>query len=436
MGLLHSFAELVQPLSPVMTAPTFSNFTVLLAAWLFAQRRTLTQCWLVAPRARRKSFCSFHRFFAHARWSLEELGLSVFELLLPCLGNETIFLALDDTLARKRGTKMYGVGMHHDPLASSRQKAITSWGHSWVVLGVLVRWPFAPHRWWCLPILFALYRSRQTVEREGGVHRSRPQLAVQLLEILCDRFPQRRFHVLADSTYGGHSVLAHLPVNCDLTSRLLLNARLYESAPPRPKGRNGRPRTRGALLPTPAAMLQQRAKRQTLTLYGRHDKVRFVTQVGCVHAVPQRRLRIVAVEALRGGRGAQAFYSTVEDSTAEQILEWYARRWAIEQTFQESKTHLGFEQPQNWTKRAVQRTAPVAMLLYSLVVLWFARNASPTWRAPRLPWYRSKRHPSFADMLSEIRRQSVQQEVLKSAATTRPLKNPLKKLLPALGITP
>lgn len=436
MGLLHSFLELVQPLSPLMTAPTFANFTVLLAAWLFAPRRTLTRCWLVAPRSRRKSYCCFHRFFAHAQWSVEELGLAIFERLLPCLDKGTIFLALDDTLARKRGLKIYGAGMHHDPLASSRKTAIPSWGHSWVVLGVLVRWPFAPQRWWCLPILLSLYRSRQTVEREGGAHQSRPQLAVGLLRRLCERFPQRRFHVLADSTYGGHSVLAHLPDNCDLTSRLLLNARLYAPAPSPSRRQNGRPRKRGALLPTPHVLLQQRATQETLTLYGRHDRVRFVTQQGCVHAVPQRLLRIVAVQALRGGRGKQAFYSTCVEASAQEILEWYARRWAIEQTFQDSKMHLGFEQPQNWTPRAVQRTAPVAMLLYSLVVLWFARHGAGTWRAPQLPWYRSKRHPSFADMLNELRRQSVNQEVLKSAPQSRPHKNRLTKLLPALGITP
>ncbi len=50
-------------------------------------------------------------------------------------------LVLDDTLARKRGRKMFGCGMHHDPLLSSRSKTITNWGHNWVVLGVIVELP-------------------------------------------------------------------------------------------------------------------------------------------------------------------------------------------------------------------------------------------------------------------------------------------------------
>ena len=57
-----------------------------------------------------------------------------------------MFVVLDDTLARKRGLKVFGVGMHHDPLLSTRRTAVMNWGHSWVVLGVIVRfrhWPEA-----------------------------------------------------------------------------------------------------------------------------------------------------------------------------------------------------------------------------------------------------------------------------------------------------
>jgi len=99
-------------------------------------------------------------------------------------------------------------------------------------------------------------------------------LAVELVQLLCRRFPQRRFHVVADSTYGGQSVLTVLPANCDLTSRLLQKARLYAAAPARGPGQKGRPRTRGERLPTPAQMLQQQAQRHTLQLYGRRDRVR------------------------------------------------------------------------------------------------------------------------------------------------------------------
>jgi hypothetical protein len=73
-------------------------------------------------------------------------------------------------------------------------------------------------------------------------------------------------------------------------------------------------------------------------------------------------------------------------------------------------THnLGFEQPQPWTRKAVERTAPTAMLLYSLVVLWFAAESHRHYRALNRPWYRGKPCASFADMLNTLRCESVRQ---------------------------
>src|SRR5690606_16104153 len=134
------------------------------------------------------------------------------------------------TLARKRGLKVFGVGMHHDPLLSSRGKAITNWGHSWVVLGVLLRFPQWPDRVFCLPILFRLYLNKQRAAKHRRVYRTRPELAVEMLHVLCGKQRQHRhFHVIADSAYGGQSVLRALPPNCDLTSRLVMNARLHSA---------------------------------------------------------------------------------------------------------------------------------------------------------------------------------------------------------------
>jgi hypothetical protein len=415
--------ELLQPLAGVMTAPSFATWMTLLTGWVFARHHTVTGMILAARAVGTKHHSAFHRFFATARWSLDELGLAVFGLIQPWLTEGAILVALDDTLARKRGKRVFGVGMHHDPLLSSRGTAIMNWGHSWVQLGVLASFRFAPERWFCLPILFRLYRSRQTVTKHGGPYLTRPQLALELMHLLATRYPRLRFHAVADAAYGGQNVLKYLPLNCHLTSRLVMDARLYDAPPPRRRGQGGRPRTRGRRLPTPEQMLECRAQRLTLHIYGRDDRVRLADAIARVHAVPWRRLRVVAVEPLSGGRPRQAFYSTDLALSAAQILILYARRWAIEQTFQESKTHLGFEQPQGWTRRAVERTAPTAMLLYSLIVMWFAAVGHRTYRPLHRPWYSQKRAPSFADMLGTLRRESVLQGVSSTPPTRQGCRN-------------
>jgi len=412
MNLVTSFCVLLQPLAVVMTTPSFLNLNVILAGWVFAPRRTITGMLVAAGAVGQKHHSAFHRLFAHARWSLDRLGLAVFDRLEPHLASGQIFLALDDTLARKRGLKTFGVGMHHDPLLSTRKVALTSWGHSWVVLGVIVRFSRWPERVFCLPILFRLYLNHAASQRHRRAYRTRPQLAVEMLRMVCQHRKTREFHVLGDSAYGGQSVLKHLPTNCDLTSRMHLDARLYGPPPVRLPGTNGRPRKRGPQLPTPRQMFNARACRATLDLYGRHDRVRLVDVEARWHCAPGRPLRVVAVDPLSGGRKRQAFYSTCHEASAEQILAWYAQRWSLEVAFHDSKQSLGFEEPQGWTRRAVERTAPMAMLLYSLVVVWFARDGHRYYRPAYRPWYRQKQHASFADMLATLRRETVREGLL------------------------
>jgi hypothetical protein len=277
---------------------------------------------------------------------------------------------------------------------------------------VIVELPFRRGHYYCLPILFRLHLNKKSASKHRRAYRTRPELAVEMLEVLCNHRKNRRFHVVADSAYGGKSLLCFLPTNCDLTSRLVKDARLYGPRPSRKPGTHGRPRKFGEKLPTPVGMLQGRCRRVTLQIYGRSETTRLADQVAHMHAAPDRPLRIVAAQSLRGGRGEEAFYSTCSDATAEQVIGWYARRWSIEVMNHDSKQHLGFEQPQGWTRRAVERTAPMAMLLYSLIVLWFAREGHHNWHPPICPWYKAKREPSFADMLGTLRRLSLRQQVL------------------------
>ena len=450
MSLVPSFLELLQPLSCVMTCPTFDSFLTVLTGWVFARRRTVTGMILAADAVGdgpgHKHHSAYHRLFAAARWSLDELGLAVFDLLLMLTPpGAIVFLAVDDTLCRKHGRKrMFGVGMHHDPLVSSKKLAVCNWGHSWVIPGVVAPLPLCPGRYFCLPVLFRLYRSKQTVEREGeagGVYRTRPELAVQMLKLLCSRHPGRRFHhpgrrfhALADMAYGGQSVLKHLPGNCDLTSRLLLDARLVGDPAPKPPGRKGRQALRGKPLPSPRQMLLGRAQRERRKTYGRDDVLRVVRQTARLYHVPQRRVAVVAAESLRGSRCVRAYYSTVEDAPADRVLDWYAMRFSIEQTIQEAKGQLGFEQPQNWTKPAVRRTAPVAMLLYSLVVLWFAREGHRHYAPPPRPWYRTKAAPSFADMLAALRYRSAVGSIPATSRHSHPGKKTIETLIHVLKL--
>lgn len=421
MSLLPSFLQLLQPFQSQMTAPTFASLLTVLGGWVLCRRRTVTGALAAAAGGYDKHFSAYHRVFAAARWSVEAVGLALAGAILGTLaaggagGGGVVFLVVDDTLCRKRGRKTFGAGMHYDAALTGRRlsnanRSVKSRGHCWVVLGVVVAFPFRPGHPYCLPVLFRLYLNRKGAALHRKAYRTKPQLALEMVRGLCAAFPRRRFHLLADSAYGGRNLLGNLPGNCELTCRWILNAALYAPAPARVPGGKGRPRVRGGRLPGVAEMLAGRCEHLELDLYGQRRGHRVAVARACFHALPGKLLSVVAAEPLsdagtprRASRAA--FFSTVSDAAAGQVLAWYAARWSIEVTIRDAKQQLGLAQPQAWTAPAVGRCAPTLLMLYSLVVLWFARAGRRGWRPARLPWYPSKRHASFADMLAALRQQ-------------------------------
>src|SRR2546425_5024620 len=129
--LVRSFAPFLLAFQPCFTRPSFFSFWALACAWILCSgRRSLTHIIQSAQLTRFKHYCSFHRFFSQARWNLDQLGQSVFELLLPFCEPELLG-AVDDTLARKSGRHIWGAGtmIPCAPLKSapSSPSATTSW---------------------------------------------------------------------------------------------------------------------------------------------------------------------------------------------------------------------------------------------------------------------------------------------------------------------
>ena len=148
---------------------------------------------------------------------------------------------------------------------------------------------------------------------------------------------------------------------------------------------------------------------QTLTFdeFGLHATL----QVKVRHALyytagGQRLLTIVLVRDVEGGRPDQMFYCTRLSWTAREILSCYAGRWSIEVAFENAKQLLGFEDAANRKPKAVERTAPMALVLYTLIIVWFHKIGHRFLHFPDRPWYPQKKEPSFADMLTTLRRQS------------------------------
>jgi hypothetical protein len=429
MELTPSFFALLQHFATVFTAPTFQTFAAIVTGWLLSHRhRYVTDLIFSCGKIGVGHWCRFHRFFSHAAWDLDILSMHLARLVITILAPGATFLwAVDDTLCRKRGLTLYGAGMHYDPLISSRAKSLVSWGHDWVVLCLIVVHPFwAPTKVFALPIAFRLYRNRQGLtkgRKQGGKttkpksdpnHRTRPELALELINVAAQWFPGDEIILTGDSAYGGESILRYLPPNVHLISHVHPKGALYEPAPPKTEKTRGPARKKGRRLPAMSQWAEDPSQPWTnldFHQFGLHASLAFKTiQALYYKAGRDRLLTIVLVRDREGKRPEQMFYCTKLDWTAQQILSAYACRWAIECTFENTKQLLGLEDPANRLPKAVERTAPMALIVYSLVVVWFHQAGYESLRFPIRPWYPKKREPSFADMLTTLRRVSYEEK--------------------------
>ena len=248
MELTSSFESLLRTFAPVFTEPSFATFRLLMTGWILSTRhRYVTDLIISSDSVGNGHFSDYHRFFSQAVWDIDQLWRLLARLIIrTMIGDDAvIYLAGDDTLCRKRGLGIFGTGMHHDPLSSSKSKKICHWGHDWVDLCIIIEKPWwAPTKVFALPICMRLYRNRQGLtkgknrsqkkrnskqtsaasakakqaakkkkqaaaaaikNRQGSAtaHKTRPQLMAEMIALVAAWFPDRQFVLLVDSLYRG-----------------------------------------------------------------------------------------------------------------------------------------------------------------------------------------------------------------------------------------
>jgi DDE superfamily endonuclease len=434
MNLVPSFRLLLQVFSGEMSSPTFRNFSQIVIGWFFASQHLISQAILYSGNARDRHHASFYRVFSSAVWDINRVGWNLCDRIIARFYRSPkipIEIVLDDTNARKCGRKVFGTGWHHDPLSTAPSKKQCTWAHNWVVLTILVH-PFKDcSKRVAMTIQSRLYIALKTALKNKHAYQTKPALALEMLQTLCAKYPNRMFHLLADAAYGMGYMITKLPCNCHLISRLRIDSRFYRVFKPVETQGRGRPRKRGKAMEKAAVLFEKRVKTvRELTLYGRLTKVQWVTFKASLYDSPNREIRVVVVQfpETKGKKTPKlvALYSTNLDMSAQDVIESYCRRWSIEETFQEAKWHLGFEEPQSWSEKAASRIAPTILILHSLLWLWASREKlNKRTVKMKSPWNKKTEKLSMADIL-EIMREKQVKEINKSAQND----NSTRKKLP------
>jgi DDE superfamily endonuclease len=404
---------LFDTLGRAFTHATALRFSLLLAAALLTVgRHTVANLLRTLGPLVPGDPSSYRRVFSQRRWSSWRLARLlagwVFGHLLPA---GPIFLAGDDTVEEHRGKNVYGKGRHRDPVRSTHTYTAFRWGHKWVVLAVLVRFPFT-RRLWALPVLVALYRSEGEDRRRGRRHKTPPELLRQLLCVLLRWFPDRRFVCAADGNYATHDLArlaARHPRRLTYLSHFYADANLYEPPPPVVgKKPSGRPRKKGAKLPSPAQVVKQAPQRQRLNVAwyggGRRD-VEVITGTAHWYQAGQPLVAVlwVWVHDCTGTHRDEYFFTTDVGWTAAQVIETYTGRWNIETTFEEMRAYVGLETTRGWCEPTVLRVAPCLFGLYTVVAALYVQLPARRRRGGVIAWA-GKQDVTFSDALTAVRR--------------------------------
>ena len=107
---------LLSSLSVAFSRPTFQRVVLLaLGAIVTPGRRTVAAVLRTMRPLARGHFSSYHRVLSGARWSLWAAGRVLAHAVLAHVPEgQPVVLAVDDTVARHRGPKVYGRGCHRD----------------------------------------------------------------------------------------------------------------------------------------------------------------------------------------------------------------------------------------------------------------------------------------------------------------------------------
>jgi len=134
---------------------------------------------------------------------------------------------------------------------------------------------------------------------------------------------------------------------------------------------------------------------------------RVVLGVTCLwyHVCKGVPVRLVIVRDPAGRQKDDFCFCTDAGVADQEIVQRFYDRWGVEEAILEAKQQMGFESTRGWCSKTVNRQAPLAMVLVTLVKAWYSRCAveEPSLLPKATPWNPTKTRPSFLDMLSALR---------------------------------
>jgi len=408
--------KLIDPFAPCFYGvTTWTKAQMLLIGTILAPgKRTVTAALRVIGLKDERKFAQYHHVLSRAVWSPLAMAEGLLMVLVKtfCPKDKPLVCGMDDTIERRWGQKIAARGIYRDPVRSSESHFVKASGLRWISLMLLLPIPWA-ERVWALPFMTVLAPSERYYEARGRRPKTLTERAQQMIFQLRRWLPGRPIVIVGDNSYAALELLAAcqgLSEPVTVVTRLRLDAALYQPAPP--YSGLGRPRKKGKRLPAPQHVLNAPQTLWTTVEVRWYDgqtrpmEIASGTAVWFHYGKPAVPIRWVVV------RDPQKEYETIcllctdPDVVPLQIVEWFVMRWQLEVTFEEARRHLGIETQRQWSDKAIARTTPLLLGLFSCVTLvahTFHVSGQPV-VVRQSAWY-TKSLPTFSDALALVRQQ-------------------------------
>jgi len=409
-SLPTSIISIVWPFATLFSrASWFNALELLLGAVLCKGKRTVTGILRTLGLSQISGFSKYHRILNSLNWSAKQGAFILLKILLKMTGNERPVLLIDETLERRKGKKIQAKGYYRDAVRSSKSQVVNTMGLKWLVIALSLRFNFAK-RAFALPFFSVLEPSERSTKKQGKRHKTTLDWSIQMVMQLVRWCPSIPFILVGDGGFACAKLAwACFKNGVALVSRLKMNARIYAIPDETPVGKRGRKPKKGVRLISFKEMLNMENlpwKEAEIAGYdGKKKRVQYLTNTAMWGAdgFCPIAIRWVLVKDPTGEMDPLPLMSTDVSLSAIKIIELYVDRWGLEVTFEEVREHLGVETQRQWSTKAIAKTTPVLMALYSLVCLMGHRlNEEKTLVAERTSWY-DKENIVFSDLLKAVR---------------------------------
>jgi hypothetical protein len=382
---------------------------LLMGAILCRGKRTVTGVLRAIGLGHDSGFSKYHRVLNSLEWSAKEGSQILLKLLLTISGQERPVILIDETLERRKGKKIRAKGYYRDAVRSSRSKPVNTTGLKWLVMALSFRFSFAK-RAFALPFFTVLEPSERCMKKQGRRHKTTLDWSIQMVKQLVFWAPKIPFILVGDGGFACAKLAwTCLKYDIALVSRLKMNARIYDFPEEVPAGRRGRKPKKGERLITFKEMIGREdlgwEAAYIVGYDGNRKKIKYLTNTSLwgTDSFGPVPIRWVLVVDPTGEMDPLPLMSTDVSLTAIRIIELYVDRWGLEVTFFETREHLGVETQKQWSDKAIARTTPVLLSIYTMVCLiGHHLNEDSPIIPEKAAWY-EKKVVTFSDILKKVR---------------------------------